>query len=42
MITASAITIPKAIPTMMNRLFILKIETPQIKTDAIELGKDME
>jgi hypothetical protein len=42
MITASVTIIPKTTPTMMNRLFISKIETSQLKRDAIELGKELE
>jgi hypothetical protein len=42
MITAIVTTIPKTIPTIMNRLFISKIEISQLKRDVIELGKDME
>ena len=40
--TASATIIPKTTPTMMNRLFISKIEATQIKRDALASSKDME
>lgn len=38
-ITAMVITIPNAIPTIMNRLFILKLTESQIKTDCKLLEK---
>ncbi len=40
--TASATIIPKTTPTMMNRLFISKIEATQIKRDVLASSKDME
>ena len=42
MITAIVTTIPKTIPTIMNRLFISKIEISQLKRDAIASGKELE
>ena len=34
--------IPKATPTMMNRLFILKLSSSQLKTNSKKLGKELE
>lgn len=33
---------PKATPTIMNRLFIPKLGKPQLKTDCLVFGKNLE
>ena len=38
-ITASVSIIPKPIPTITKRMFILKICSSQLKIDCIEIGK---
>jgi hypothetical protein len=38
MITAKVITIAKTIPTITNRLFILKINPAQLKMDSHKIG----
>jgi len=41
-ITAITTIIPKATPTITNRLFISKLSTSQLKVDSKRLGKELE
>ena len=40
-ITAIVMTIPKATPTRINRVFISKVSNTQIKTDCIRISQNL-